>query len=285
VAITNFDLADFFLSIRGLTFLFVLAVSWGAFFLAERAGLLFLAAGTNESSVGPTEALWRSLVRLPQLARLGLLYLMIFGLLLLPFAAVGAAAGIVLLGQHDINYYLYHQPREWWLALACGGVLAILYGGLALALWFRLLFAVQFVLFNKSGPRTALAQSWSLTKGRAMTLAIPLAGWWLVMWLVASVVTASVSVLGGVVLAAAGAHVWTAEAIVGFFGLVLLIISLAGRSISTAGETTKCPVQSGRTKEDLNSLQNPIHSRERGFKYYLRYFRSLQLPFYPRFLA
>ena len=237
VAITNFDLASFFLSIRGLAFLFILATTWSAFFLAERSGLLLLAAGREASAAGATVALWRSLVQLPQLARLGLWYLALFTLLLVPFAALGAAAGLILLGQHDINYYLYHEPPEWWLALACGGVLGLIYGVLALALWFRLLFAVQFVLFQNARPRTALAQSWSLTKGRALSLAVPLGGWWLLTWLITSAVSICVSVLGGLALAAAGTHVSAAVAIVALFGLVLLVITLVGRNIGTAGET------------------------------------------------
>ncbi len=237
VAITNYDLAGFFLSLRGLAFLFILACAWSAFFLAERSGLLLLAADRKAGTVGPAEALWRSLVQLPQLARLGLWYIAIFALLLVPFAALGAAAGLVLLGQHDINYYLYHEPPEWWLALACGGVLGLTYGILALALWFRLLFAVQLVLFHNAPPRAALLQSWSLTRGRALRLAVPLGGWWLVTGLVTTALSAGVSALGGLVLAAAGAHVGAAVAIVALFGLVLTVVALAGRNISAAGET------------------------------------------------
>lgn len=237
VAITNFDLAGFFLSIHGLAFLFILACAWGAFFLVERSGLLLLAIGREANTVGPTAALWRSLIQLPRLARLWLWYMVLFALLLAPFAALGAAVAFVLVGQHDINYYLYHEPPEWWLALACGGVLGLTYSVLALALWFRLLFAVQFVVFQNARPRTALAQSWSLTKGRVLSLAISLGGWWLLTWLITSAVSTGVSVLGGLVLVAAGTHVGTAVAIVALFGLAMLVVTLVGRNIGTAGET------------------------------------------------
>ena len=237
VAITNFDLISFFLSIRGLAFLLILGIAWSAFFLLERSGLLLLAAGRESGAFHPTEALWQSLVRLPQLARLGLWYMALFALLFVPFAAVGAVVGFVLLGQHDINYYLYHQPAEWWLAAVCECALVLIYGVLALALWFRLLFAIQFVLFQDLPPRSALAKSWAMTKGRAFALAIPLGGWWLLAWLITAVLSAGVSALGGLVLAAAGAQVAAAVAIVALFGLAVLVITLVGRNISTAGET------------------------------------------------
>ena len=237
VAITNFDLAGFFLSIHGAIFLFLLAVAWSAFFLAERCGLLLMAAGRETNAVSPADALWRSLLQLPQLARLGLWYLLLFTVLLVPFAAAGAVVARALVLQHDINYYLYHEPPEWWLALACGGVLGLVYGLLAFALWFRLLFAIQFVVFQNVRPLTALRQSWSLTQGRLWSLAVPLGGWWLLTWLVTSVLSIALSALGRWALMTAGTHVGAALAIVALFGLVLLVVSMAGRSIGTAGET------------------------------------------------
>ena len=121
--------------------------------------MLLLVAADPAAAMGPVGALRQSLLRSPHLMWLGWWYAIVFAAALLPFALVAAAIARLLIGTQDINYYLYHQPREWWLAVVGGIVLVAGYALVALALWFRLVFAVQLVLFHKRAPRAALARA------------------------------------------------------------------------------------------------------------------------------
>jgi glycerophosphoryl diester phosphodiesterase len=174
-AVTNYDLAGFFLSPRGAAFLAVTICALGAFYLAERSGLLLLAA-SRPRSIAPADALWRSLRRLPQLTHLAIWYAAIAALLLVPVVIMAMLVAKGLLGRHDINYYLYHQPREWWLAVSCGVVLACIYLLAILTIWFRLLFALQYVLLDNASPRDAIRRSWRTTSGRAAPMAVVIGG-------------------------------------------------------------------------------------------------------------
>ena len=121
VAVNNYDLVGFFLSVRGLLFLVVaIAVGLALFFLLQ-AGLVLLTADTVERR-NPFATLRRVVGTLPQLVPLGLRQLLGLVLALLPFAAMIAMVVLPLLKLHDINYYLHESPPEWKRALRVAGV-------------------------------------------------------------------------------------------------------------------------------------------------------------------
>ncbi|MCI0357739.1 MAG: glycerophosphodiester phosphodiesterase [Planctomycetaceae bacterium] len=235
-AITNFDLAGFFLSPRGLAFLALLAGTWSAFFWAERSGVLLMAAANPPAAMGATGALRLSLRRSPHWMWLGGWYLLVFAGVLLPIAVIAAVIAKFLLGAHDINYYLYHQPREWWLAVVCGILLGAAYAGAVLALWFRLVFALQLVLFGRETPRAALARSWSMTKGRILSLALALGGWWLVVALLTAAGSALVGCGALAALRATGSHAGTSLAVILMGAAAIWLVGAAGHILSMSGE-------------------------------------------------
>jgi len=235
-AVTNFDLAGFFLSPWGLAFIALMVATGSAFLLAERCGVLLLVAANPSAPLAATDALRLSLLHSPRLAWLGWWYALVFAAALLPFALVAALIAWLVLGAHDINYYLFHQPREWWLAVACGALLAAGYASVAIFLWFRLVFAAQLVLFERMSPRAALARSWSMTKGRVLTMALLMGGWWLVVSLIFAVSLALAGVCVAAALSVAGTHLRTSLAIVLLGALVIWLIGNAGHIFSMAGE-------------------------------------------------
>ena len=199
-AITNFDLAGFFLSARGLAFLALLVgigrvYSWQS----GAACCCWPPPIRRRPWTRPTRWGVRCAAAPPDLAGL-----VVFHRLCRRAGATGRLAALIawwLLGSQDINYYLYHQPREWWLAVAGGAVLALGYAAIALVLWFRLLFATHLVLFHRESPRMAMAKSWSMTRGRMLPLAVVLGGWWLVVALVAAACSALIGFIAALALA------------------------------------------------------------------------------------
>jgi len=85
-AVTNFDLAGFFLSPWGLAFIALMVATGSAFLLAERCGVLLLVAANPSAPLAATDALRLSLLHSPRLAWLGWWYALVFAAALLPFA-------------------------------------------------------------------------------------------------------------------------------------------------------------------------------------------------------
>ncbi|HAD44263.1 MAG TPA: glycerophosphodiester phosphodiesterase, partial [Plesiomonas shigelloides] len=81
----------------------------------QRAGVTILAAsGLYGYPIGPVRALVFALGRLPVFLRLGILYAVTLLALSVPFAGLGYLLFSLLLQGHDINYYLYYKPMEWY---------------------------------------------------------------------------------------------------------------------------------------------------------------------------
>ncbi len=122
-------------------------------------------------------ALGRVLARLPALLAVAVL-LMLRGLLILaPFALAAGAGATVLLGAHDINYYLAARPAEFLAAAVLGAVLAT---GAALTVLHRAsgwALALHLVLFGETTPRAAFAASAERMEGRRVRLLRDLLAW------------------------------------------------------------------------------------------------------------
>ena len=122
--------------------------------------------------------LWQTLRVMPDLARLGLWFGAALALLAVPFLLLGAGIASVLLGSHDINYYLYHEPVEWWVTIALGILLALTNAVFAVVLGVRFMFALPLMLFERQSPRVALRRSWQLTRRGALGSLYVVGGWW-----------------------------------------------------------------------------------------------------------
>lgn len=180
--VTNFDLAGYALSPMGAVFvLFVAAVAIGLL-LAEFAGQSWIsghAVARRQTTVLATVAV--VLRRLPAMITLGARVFMRLLLLALPFLAVVGLLWFATLREQDINYYLAGQPPEWKRALAVAGALGVGYACVALWQLARWIFAVPQLVFEKSLPRQAIAESERLTKGRLGQIIPRIALWWTLM--------------------------------------------------------------------------------------------------------
>ena len=235
VAISNYDLAAFFLSLRGLVFVAWVCVSWFAILLAEAAGLILLCGVSRAANGSPAVVLWQTLRSLPEIAQLGFWIGAALALLAVPFLLLGAGIAIVMLGSHDINYYLYHQPVEWWVTLVFGIVLALTNAVAAIALGVRFMFALPLMLFDRQSPRTALRGSWVLTRQNVATSLYVVVGWWVLMSLIAAALTLVVTTFGIWLLSVAGERLLIALVVMGGASTLLVMIGVIWALVAKSG--------------------------------------------------
>jgi glycerophosphoryl diester phosphodiesterase len=204
-AVSNHDLITFFLSFRGLLFLF-LGIGFAlAFWFAEQVGLLIIVVDAvlgRKTSV--STALWEKITRIPSLLRLGLLHAAGYMAACIPFGGGIALTYWLLLGDKDINYFLAVKPWTWWIALILAGAIAVAYLILAVWLYTRWLLSVPALVFENMTPTGALRKSWEQTKGRFREIGLPLVALWLVVVIASLASTWLISVLAAQFLVDAG---------------------------------------------------------------------------------
>jgi glycerophosphoryl diester phosphodiesterase len=101
--------------------------------------------------------------------------------LALPFLAGAAFIWFVILGGHDINYYLAEHPPEWRRAILLAAVMGAGFGLLAAWQLARWLYAVPTLVFGDMTPAQALETSARMTRGRLTRIVSPLVIWWLLL--------------------------------------------------------------------------------------------------------
>ena len=98
-------------------------------------------------------------------------------LIALPFLGLAALAAVLLLGQHDINYYLTYRPPAF---LGAAITIAALVVALAVVLLARLsgwAIALHLVLFENQSPGKAFGESTRRLKGHKMQTVMTLLFW------------------------------------------------------------------------------------------------------------
>ena len=84
--------------------------------------------------------------------------------MLMPLAAVLGAIYFLLLGTHDINYYLSVKPPEFQWALVLGGLCFLLWASAAGSLLLRWIYALPLWLDGHRPFRATLGASWNSTR-------------------------------------------------------------------------------------------------------------------------
>jgi glycerophosphoryl diester phosphodiesterase len=166
VAVSNEAIAAFFLSPGGLLALLGMGGLLLAILYAQQCGIFAIALpGLGGRRVSPLVALRRGLGVLPRLVGLGALQLAGAALCLLPVAAAAGLVYALLLGEHDVNFYLSRRPPELLLAAAIGVALGGLGAAIVVWLYLRWIHAPALVLFEGARPRDALRASSERTRG------------------------------------------------------------------------------------------------------------------------
>ena len=188
LVITNYDLAKFALSPAGWLFILAVAALTTGILFAEFAGQSWIAGhAITGRKVSAPDTVARVLGRLTDIVLLATRVFLRLLLLALPFLAAAGAAWLLMLGDHDINYYLAEDPPEWRRIKLL--VLVLVAGYALAAAWFlaRWAYALPLLMLEGSASGDALRRSSEMTRGRVSSILAPLAGWWLL--LTAAVIT------------------------------------------------------------------------------------------------
>lgn len=249
--VANADLLAFALSPIGLASLLILGAAAATIAIG---GATALFAVTVAARHGRRLLWWQALLlvgrRRRQMAGLAATLVMRAARAALPFLAALGAIFLLLLGEHDINYYLTAKPPAFWTALVLAGLVAsglgLVLGGL-LARWSL---ALPLVLLEDTLATDALARSRAIVdrNGRWRTLLV-IAGGPLLAGLLLVVGSAALALLGDLALAAATGHLRTTAVLLGVViaseTLLATTLTLLGNgaavSLATAVFTASAP--------------------------------------------
>ncbi len=233
-AVTNADIASLLLTPLGV--LIVLVALSGAAFLAllEQAALMLVAVVLDLRPAQSAGALARLIgTAVARIARLAVILIGFLLAVVLPVLAVVGGVYKLVLGGHDINYYLASRPPAF-LAVAAFAAVVVLAGSVVLAtLYVRWIVALPIVLFEARRPVDALAASRARVRGDAWRVVTLIGGWHLATLLLGALLYAGFRAFAGFVFGRAGGS--TAAAVTSVALLVVLyFFGAAAASFVTA---------------------------------------------------
>lgn len=120
--------------------------------------------------VSLASTLQRTLPYVPKLFKLCVAIVVWTGFVLMPLILGAGILYLILLGDHDINYYLTIQPSEWYHFLIAGSVWSLLWLTGALYMFSKTLLSLPAYLSAERTIRQALKRSWNLARDRTARL-------------------------------------------------------------------------------------------------------------------
>ncbi len=177
-AVSNYDLASFFLSLKGLCYLIVEVTIGFALAFFEFGGLTALAISLQRRERIRMRQLFGFLgLALPRLWRLSVKQFLIYLVIALPFLALAGGAYLIFLTENDINYYLYAKPPPFWIALSVCIVAGLGFAFFAVRRFVRWIYSVPLLLFTSASPLAALRESTELVRTRKRETVVMLLRW------------------------------------------------------------------------------------------------------------
>ena len=177
-AISNYDIAGFLLSVKGVAYVTTVVTIGFALVFFESGGLITLAAGLQKNLKIPLPQLFRFLgLSLPRLWRLSVRQFLHYLLFALPCLALVGGAYFFFLTESDIKYYLQIKPPEFWYTAGIAGFAAAVFAFCALRLFISWIYSVPILLLEERSPSEALQESERLTKGRSLQIALVILKW------------------------------------------------------------------------------------------------------------
>ena len=118
VIVGNYSIHLWLLTPRGILYLLLSGSVVLFTIIVHAAGLYQIADASRKGALTAGQSLRGILAEGHSFLRLSLGFFLL-GLVFVPVLAVGPGlAKLVLLSEHDINYYLTHHPFQWYLAIA-----------------------------------------------------------------------------------------------------------------------------------------------------------------------
>lgn len=234
--LSDVDIVFFFASPMGWLCLILVGGVWLEIIALGQAALLaIMAAESSGKQISIIAALRFAASNanriFPVTARM-----MAWGLVtLIPFGLICFAVYSTLLGEYDINYYLQAKPPEFFIAVAIGGLLAVVLCAILLRLYSSWFLALPLVLFDRVAPRDALSKSASLASGRRQEILV-----WLITWVVLVVLANSVSTI---LIGTAGSLLIPTEVkslvlLSSRIGVLVLVLAIVGLTLNLVAAIT-----------------------------------------------
>jgi glycerophosphoryl diester phosphodiesterase len=165
VIVGNYTIHLWLLTPRGLAYL-LLAGSVVLFTgILQLGGLLQIAGSSGGQGVSARDALLGLVANRRSLLKLSLTFFLLCLPVVLIIAAGPGLTYLLLLTEHDINFYLTHHPPQWTIMLVVSGVWVLITVGATLILFVRSMFALPAWLDGTRSARVALKTSWGATRG------------------------------------------------------------------------------------------------------------------------
>ncbi len=165
--ISNYDILRFAISPEGILFCLVIVSLVTTFYIAQFAGYCWIAGfAINRRSITIQGVIEAVTVKLFSLLQLSLLMVVRIVLLCLTIAAFLSIIAWITLSEHDINYYLTVQPREWQILLGISIFLCAVLVCSLLIQFVRWGFAIPALMFSNIDARTALKTTSIMLQGR-----------------------------------------------------------------------------------------------------------------------
>ncbi len=225
------DILFFVLSPVGLAALVVVGAVSLAILTLEQACMMAIGFGeTRNLHVRTTDALWYGARHMWSVTMLALRIFIRVLLIALPFLVAGGLVYLLLLREHDINFYLAERPPVF--LFAAGAVFALL-AVMAVLIIRRLLswaFALPLVLFEGVSPAQALTASTERTGGHKIIVGITLVAWGAVAAILSAVPLAVVGTVGHWIVPKVAGSMTVLVIVMGGFlllwGLLNLLVTL-----------------------------------------------------------
>ena len=234
-AVTNTDIASLLLTAPG-ALIVVVGISGTAFLaLLEQAALMLVAVVMDlrpEQSAGRLARLVVAAVA--RIARLAVLLVGFVLAVALPVLAIVGAVYRVVLGGHDINYYLASRPPAFLAVGAFAAVLALAAVAVLATFYVRWIVALPIVLFGEQRPIDALATSRARVRGNGWRVAALIGGWQLAGLILGALCYAGFRAFAGLVFGRAGGSTTAAVAAV----TLLVVFYFGGAAVASFIEAT-----------------------------------------------
>ena len=234
-ALSDAEIANFFASPLGISTLVVVGGFWvGAAFVEQAALMTVGYAAVEGRRVGWFSALRYVGSKIPVILPLGSHLLGRALLIAAPFLGLAAILAFSLLGEHDINYYLFHRPAGFYWV---GGAVVLLLAVMAFLLARKAVswtLALPAVLFENLGATAAIKDSIADSKGRRGELACMLLGWLAFGAVTSLAVTLLTGFIGRSVVGLGGNSLGWVAFTIGSVGIITLLLNFLVSFVAAA---------------------------------------------------
>ncbi len=207
-AISNYDIANFLLSVNGQLYLATVISLAFALLFFEFGGLIALALAIHRGANINLPRLLRFLVvSLPKLWRLSIRQFFVYLLIAIPCLAITGLAYLKFLTESDINYYLIAKPPAYWITVAIAGGSALAFIVVAGRRFIDWIFSIPLVLLTDASPAQALKASTAIARPHRKELMMMLLRWALITMLLFLALSIIIFALEWTLLGLAGKRV------------------------------------------------------------------------------